>query len=81
MKLKPTEKAILVDLLAHGDDGAGNISRRCGYKRDSVSRRFGGLIEAGLVKAKGNGVYRLTDRGRDEASALLRQGYNPWLSE
>ncbi|ELY86461.1 MULTISPECIES: helix-turn-helix domain-containing protein [Halobacteriales] len=72
MDITPTQKAILVDLLLHNDDKAGNIARRTGRHRNSVSRSFQDLLDAGFVQEKGGGVYRLTDRGRESAIGLVK---------
>lgn len=68
----PVRTAILVDLLVSGDDKAENIGRRTGHHRNSVSGHMGGLVDDGLIKGKGGGVYRLTDSGRERATGMVR---------
>ena len=72
MDITPTQKAILVDLLIHGDDKAANIARRTGKHRNSVSRSFQNLVDDSLVVEKGGGVYRLTDRGRQASIGIVK---------
>lgn len=81
MDLKPTERAILVDLLVHGDDKAANIGNRTNNHRNTVSKYMGGLERNGYISGKGGGVYRLTDMGRESARALIRAREIPYSSE
>ena len=77
----PVQRAILVDLLVHGDDKAENIANRTGFHRNSVSRSMAPLVESDAIAHKGGGVYELKDSGRETARGLLRGGYNPYNSE
>lgn len=72
MSESPVRAAILVDLLVSGDDKAENIGRRTGHHRNSVSGRMGELVDDGLIRPKGGGVYRLTDAGREKAVGMVR---------
>lgn len=81
MELSPVQRATLVDLLIHGDDKAGNIGKRTGTHHNSVSRVVGELVDEGLIKPKGEGVYRLTENGRERAIGLIRGGYNPYQED
>lgn len=76
--LTPLQQAILVDLLVHGDDKAGNIANRTGHHRNAVSSHLGPLTDESLLQNKGEGVYTLTDRGAEAARGLLKSGYNPY---
>lgn len=71
MKLTPVERDILQDMFYNGDDVASNIGRRTERHRVSVSRRFPGLEEKGLVRHKGSGVYTLTIAGYGVARELI----------
>lgn len=68
----PAQVAILVDLLISGDDKAENISRRTGFHRNTLSGQMGALVDEGLIAAKGGGVYRLTDSGREYARGMVK---------
>jgi len=81
MELSPVQRATLVDLLIYGDDKAGNIGQRTGIHHNSVSRKVGELVDYGLLKPKGDGVYRLTEDGRETAIGLVRGGYNPYQDD
>lgn len=81
MELSPVQQATLVDLLIYGDDKAGNIGQRTGFHANSVSRSIPGLVDENRLKEKGDGVYRLTDSGREAAIGLLRGGYNPYVDD
>lgn len=81
MSITPVQRAILVDLLIHGDDKAENIADRTGYHRNSVSRSLKPIVESKMLAHKGGGVYQLRDSGREKARGLLRGGYNPYESD
>lgn len=81
MGLTPVQKDILVDLLIYGDDKAENIGKRTKHHRNTVSSHMGTLVEDGHLEAKGGGVYRLRDQGRETALGLLRGGFNPYIDE
>lgn len=80
-ELTPLQQAIVVDLLIHGDDKAGNIANRTGHHRNSVSSHLGPLTEDSYLRNKGEGVYSLTDRGEEAARGLIKSGYNPYPSD
>lgn len=73
MRASEVETAILVDLLLSGDNSAGNIGPNTGHPNSSVTRSLSSLVEEGLVRNKGSGVYTLTDKGRTEARTIARQ--------
>jgi predicted transcriptional regulator len=79
MNLTPTQQAILVDLLVHGDDKAANIGSRTGHHRNSISRSMTALSEESLVVDKGGGVYRPTEDGVEAAQGLIHSGFNPYI--
>jgi len=81
MPLTPVQRAILVDLLVHGDDKAENIANRTGFHRNSVSRSMKGLVDDNEILHKGGGVYQLKDSGSERARGLLRGGYNPYTDD
>ena len=81
MPLTPVQRAILVDLLVHGDDKAENIADRTGFHRNSVSRSMKHLVDDSAISHKGGGVYQLRDSGTKTARSLLRGGYNPYTDE
>jgi predicted transcriptional regulator len=81
MPLTPVQRAILVDLLVHGDDKAENIGDRTGFHRNSVSRSMKPLVDDSAISHKGGGVYQLRDSGTKTARSLLRGGYNPYTDE
>jgi predicted transcriptional regulator len=81
MPLTPVQRAILVDLLVHGDNKAENIGNRTGFHRNSVSRSMKPLVDDNHISHKGGGVYQLKDSGRNTARSLLRGGYNPYSDE
>lgn len=72
MSQTPLQAAIIVDLLISGDDKAENIGRRTGYHRNTVSGQMKELVESGLIRAKGGGVYALTDKGRERSRSIVR---------
>lgn len=72
MNLTPTQRAILTHLYKNGDNIAANIADDTGYHRNSLSRSFPDLVEKGLVRDKGRGVYELTKSGRSTARELLK---------
>jgi len=78
MSLKPTERAILVDLHVYGDNKAENIANRTNNHRNTVSKYMRPLVESGYINSKGGGVYALTDKGRDTARGLIRAGDLPY---
>ena len=78
MSFTPTEQAILVDLLVWGDDRAANIGNRTGFHRNSVSRSAKSLVESGHITNKGEGVYSLTDSGRQASRGLIMSDSNPY---
>lgn len=74
MKLTPSEREILVDLLENGDDSSGNISERTGISREHVSSEcLPRLADRDLVDNKGRGVYALTLDGIAAARAERRR--------
>ncbi len=79
MNLTPTQQAILVDLLVHGDDKAANIGSRTGHHRNSISRSLTPLAEESYIVNKGGGVYRLTEDGIEAAQGLIHSGFNPYV--
>jgi len=79
MNLTPTQQAILIDLLVFGDDKASNIGNRTDHHRNSISRSLQPLAEDSYVSNKGDGVYTLTDKGREAAQGLIRGGTNPYV--
>lgn len=82
MSLTPVQQAILIDLVIHDEtDKAENIGRRTSFHRNTVSTHMGKLRDAGYLHAKGGGVYRLTDQGRDLAQSLIRSGQNPYVDD
>ena len=81
MPLTPVQRAILVDLLVHGDDKAENIGNRTGFHRNSVSRSMKSLVGDNKISHKGGGVYQLKDSGRNTARSMLRGGYSPYEGE
>jgi predicted transcriptional regulator len=78
MSLTRCQRAILVDLLVHGDDKAANIDSRTGFHRNTVSSHMSDLRQDGYLLNKGGGVYELTDKGKSTARDLLKSGENPW---
>jgi len=81
MSYTPVEQAILVDLLIYGDNKAENIANSTGYHRNSISSKITPMAENGLLRAKGGGVYELTDDGTEAARGLVRSGVNPYQSD
>ena len=81
MALSEVRRAVVIDLLAFGDNSSGNIAVRVPHRRGSVSRRFPDMAEEGLIERKeGPGdVFTLTEEGRREARRLLLEGYNPYV--
>ena len=77
----PVQKDILVDLLVHGDDKAENIGNRTNHHRNTVSSHMGTLVEEGYLHAKGGGVYRLRESGREMAIGLIKSGHNPYIDD
>jgi len=73
MSLPPTQEAILKHLYQNGDNIAANIADDTGFHRNSLSRTFPDLVEKGLVRDKGRGVYELTKSGRSAARELLNE--------
>ncbi|WP_083912466.1 MarR family transcriptional regulator [Natronolimnohabitans innermongolicus] len=63
MDLSPSERAILVDLLLHGDDMPSNIAERTDFARETISRNCSRLVERDFARDKGGGVYKLTNAG------------------
>lgn len=74
MGLSDLQEAILIDLTVHGDNTPSNIGEQIGRPSSSVSRVLPDLIEEGLVRNKGSGVYTLTDAGIDRSQSLIRTG-------
>jgi len=70
MKLTPSERAILVDLLVHGDNTPSNLADNANMSRDHANDCLSELEDRRLVKNKGRGVYRLTLSGTAAARDL-----------
>jgi predicted transcriptional regulator len=68
--LSQVERAILSDLLSHGDNVPGNIADNTGHHPKSISRSLSDLDDDNLVKSKGRGVWTLTDRGQEIAEKV-----------
>jgi predicted transcriptional regulator len=81
MSLTPVQRAILVDLLVHGDDKAQNIADRTDYHRNSISRCMKPLVDDSAISHKGGGVYQLRHTGRKIARNLVRGGFNPYTDD
>jgi DNA-binding MarR family transcriptional regulator len=81
MDLKPAQKAILVDILIHGDDKAENIGRRTDLHRNTISKHLTVLSKNSFIRNKGGGVHALTDKGRKRATGLVRGGYLPYVDD
>ena len=78
MSESPVQRAILVDLLIYGADKPENIARRTGKHANSISRSASQMVEEDLIRNKGGGVYRLTEKGYQKAQSLVRSGYLPY---
>jgi len=75
MNLTPTEREVLVSLSREHGDGDNiqtNLADSTGRSSRSVSRAVERLLDRGLVRNKGRGVYRLSEEGREVADRLDR---------
>jgi predicted transcriptional regulator len=81
MSLTALDQKILVDLLIHEDDKAGNIGDRVGSHRNSVSNRLQSLRAEGYCQRKGEAVHELTDQGRDFARSYSRSHLDIYESD
>jgi DNA-binding IclR family transcriptional regulator len=72
MLQSPVKRAVLVDLLLHGDNTPANISQNTGKHRSNVNTRLQELESNGYVENKGGGVYALTLEGISAARAIRR---------
>lgn len=68
--LSPVERDILHHLLTGGDDVPGNIAEATDRHPKSVSKRLPDLVDEGLIRNKGRGVYTLTPSGVSLARSL-----------
>ena len=78
MQFKPTERALLVDLLIFGPNRAKPIAERTNIHRNTIAKYTNELQQSNHLLAKGGGVYRLSDKGRQAAEGLVLSGELPY---
>jgi len=71
MGLSPVERAIVADLLENGDNVPGNIAENTGYHPKSVQRSISNLVDMGVVRSKGRGVYTVSPDKSDLVESVL----------
>jgi predicted transcriptional regulator len=76
--LEGVARSTLADLLIFGHNRAGNIAERTGFTPEATRSKLVDMAGWGYVENKGDGVYRLTDKGEKTAQMFVLDGFNPY---
>lgn len=71
--LSEVDREILVCLLIKGDNTPRNIAEICNRHHQSIQDRLEELSDKSLIRNKGRGVYRLTEKGIRYAQTVAQE--------